>query len=198
MKEKLLKAIVLLMAGVIVFGSTTLIFSAAEIPSEKPTTSTTASTEATEATEATEPSSESLTSGNDDASSEPASDDEDGSDVTITSFKDGPKPSSTSPTSSTKKASSTKKTSSTKKNNAGSISTTVAEETTTEEITFDYENATVYTFEQEEEETEAEKEKKSLKDFFKNINFGTVAIVFVIIIAVIGAAVCLIILGKKR
>lgn len=214
MKEKLLKSIVLLMVSVIVFSSTTLMFSAEEAPDNTTatTTTTTATTTAAETTTGSEKTtgSETTTGSEKTTGSETttvaetttkprehgSAIDEEDSDYDIVTFDDRSfanqkttKAPTKAPAKKTTKAPAKK---TTKRAPINALETTVEE--TSSDIYIDelLAETTAYAWTFAEEETEPEDNAK------KSIDFKKIVIIAVIVLAVIGAGVCLIILGKKR
>lgn len=216
MKEKLLKSIVLLMAGIIVFSSTTLMFSAVDSTEAPDVTESTESVKTTESTAATESTVKESSSKAEDSSSSSVKNDESSTPVTeketpprehgsaldeedsdygIVTFDDRSfanqkttKAPTKAPAKKTTKAPAKK---TTKRAPINALETTV-EESSSDIYLDELLETTAYVWTFAEEETEPEDNAK------KSIDFKKIVIIAVIVLAVIGAGVCLIILGKKR
>ena len=233
-KEKFLKAIVLLMAAVTIFGTTSMMFSAAEIGDNVPTTttkptttaapttakpvesttakpveSTTADPNASTTAKPAETTTEKVTQKGDfeyttlDAGQRPDRPTQAHTKAPTTAKPNAGKPATPAKPSSGKPSSNKKPVS----NNGAPVITTVIDETLTglDETTtswFDMdEESTVPGFSFIDEDMDVDDEKDKDKDDKKDkdgIDFKKIIIIVVIVLAVAGAAVCLIILGKKQ
>ncbi len=208
MKEKLLKAIILVMAAVMVFGMTTMMFSAVEAGDNIPTTTAKPTTTETPTTEkpadnSTTANSDNSTTANADTSTTAAPTTTEPTTVPIVTFDDKPTtaPPTQAPTKAPSKNPSTNPTQKPSSNNkkpsggsAGVVATTLPEELSSEEFTTDYifeDPTTQYVWTFADETTEAEKDDDG-------VNVKKIIIIAVIVVAVVGAGVCLIILGKKQ
>ncbi len=207
MKEKLLKAIILVMAAVMVFGMTTMMFSAVEAGDNIPTTTAKPTTTEPPTTEkpadnSTTANSDNSTTANADTSTTAAPTTTEPTTVPIVTFDD--KPTTAPPTQAPTKAPSKtpsktptqKPATPTRKPSSGTpvVATTLPEELSSEEFSTDYifeDPTTQYVWTFADETTEAEKDDDG-------VNVKKIIIIAVIVVAVVGAGVCLIILGKKQ
>ncbi len=213
-KENFLKAIVLVMSAVMIFGATSMMFSAVEVGDNVPTT--TAKPTTTAAPTTTKPTTTAAPTTTERTTQE--------GDIEYTTLVRPDRPTTTAKPNTTKAPTTARPATTarpgtasrpgTTSRNPGSVNTvpvvstdaidgTTFDEYTTD-YTFDYEDDTTksgYTFIDEDldedEDDEDEKDKKDKKDK-SDFDFKKIIIIAVIVVAVVGAAVCLIILGKKQ